>query len=128
MRTLIAEDDKALQLLFTRAFEYAGFAVDVAGDGETVFEKIMQEPPDVLILDVGLPGMSGLELLAEIRQPGSVDQMTIIMVTGNHLAEASAAAQLADMFLLKPVDIKELVTMAERLRKKHRTQTMRVAV
>lgn len=113
-RALIAEDDSALQSLFTKAFKYAGFDVTIAGDGMSAVNQAMLQTPDVMILDLGLPGISGQDVIKKIR--AFTQNMKIIVVTGNHLAESSAEVQLADLFLLKPVDITELVTLAERMR------------
>lgn len=113
---LIAEDDPALAELFSKAFLYAGFRVKVVHNGEEVIQRVREIAPEVLILDLGLPGLSGLDILRDIRQHDPDSRLQIIVVTGNHLAESRPEIEAADLFLLKPVDILELVTLAQRLR------------
>jgi len=112
-RILIAEDDPALRNLFARTLRMAGYDPILADDGQSALAYLEALQPAMLILDVGLPGMNGLDVLRIARQRHP--QLHIIMVTGNHLAQEDAAA--ADLFLIKPVHIQELIDMVDRLMK-----------
>ena len=111
---LIVDDNPDLRFIFTEAFEMADFKVRAVGSATKALVELQLYSPDILILDVGLPEISGLELLQRVRHLHP--EMTVIIVTANHLAEKREEAALADLFLIKPVDINILVTLAERLK------------
>ncbi len=115
MFAVIAEDDPALAELFSKAFIYAGFEVERVHTGDQVIRLINRTKPHVLILDMGLPGKSGLAILGALRRSGQHQYLKIIVVTGNHLVENYPEMQAVDLFLLKPVNIQELVKFAQRL-------------
>src|SRR5262245_57904690 len=78
-KALIIEDDEAMAVALRDGFQYEGFAVTVARDGETGLKLATTESPDVIILDVMLPKMSGLDVCKRIRSSG--DNVPIIMLT-----------------------------------------------
>lgn len=118
---LIAEDDLNLRDFFTKAFHNADFEVIVAEDGHQVMNQLAQNLPDVLMVDVGLPGKNGLEIVRHIRHYEHSQHIThdarmnIIVVTGNDLLERDPEVQLADLFLIKPVSIHQLMALAQQL-------------
>ncbi len=122
---LIAEDDRQLQRLFAKALRAAGYRVDTTHKGQDVLHCLLDEVYDLLILDLSLSDMQGIEVLRAIQSRGLKRQTRIIIITGNHLADEEPEAQLAELFLLKPVDIKELTRMVERLLA-HSDASMRV--
>lgn len=65
---LIVEDDQFLRDLITQKFESKGFAVRVAQDGETALRSVAAQKPDLMLVDIFLPGMSGFEFIAKLRQ------------------------------------------------------------
>lgn len=127
-RILIAEDDLYLRTLFAKAFKSTQFEVLQAADGDEVLYHLNKQLPHVLILDVGLPGPNGLDILKYVRRhekmtrhEGSSDfKVNVILVTGNQAAKNSPEAVLADAFLLKPVSIRELVAVADKFRMQSR--------
>ena len=71
-RILIAEDERATRHLLSKILEKAGYEVEVALDGEAALAALRARPFDLMLLDVWMPGMSGLEVLAAMRDAGVV--------------------------------------------------------
>lgn len=117
-RVLIAEDDAYLRALFVKAFKGSNFQVTAASDGEEVIHHLNREMPDILVLDLGLPGYNGFDILRYVRRHEHLannDHTKIIVVTGNAQAEHHAEAALADLFMTKPVSIRDLLALAQRI-------------
>ncbi|MGE0313034.1 MAG: response regulator [Lautropia sp.] len=108
MRVLLAEDEKALATWLARALEQRGFRVDWVADGRLVRPSLDASTYDALILDLGLPGRGGHEVLAELRR---ADQRlpVLILTARDLLAErVSTLREGADDFLAKPFELAEL--------------------
>ena len=106
---LIVEDDKAIVAFVQPALEQAGFAVQRARDGETALAQIRRQRPDLILLDLGLPGMDGLEVCRQVRQ--SEPYIPIIMLTARK-EEIDRVVGLeigADDYVTKPFYPRELV-------------------
>jgi len=114
-RVLIAEDNADLRMIFAKVFERTEFKVQVALDGHEAMQALMAGLPDVLILDINMPNVSGLDVLTYVRRTEGDRHVNIIVVTGNAQMEQSPVVELADLFLLKPVDVFTLVIFAQRL-------------
>jgi len=102
---LIVDDDPVFALLASETLEQAGFRAPVAGSVSSALASFAQEAPDLVLLDVELPGASGFDLCAQLREtPGGVD-VPIIMVTGHNDTESIATAFKvgANDFMNKPV-------------------------
>lgn len=112
---LIAEDDSALQSLFAKVFDYAGFDVACVGDGDEAMQQINDSFPSVIVLDINMPGRSGLQIIDDLRQNDRLNDMRTVIVTANPLAAKTRQAEYADLVLIKPVDAYALVALAERL-------------
>ena len=67
-RILLVDDEEGIQLLYREEFEEEGFEVITAYNGEEALEKFSQEPPDLVILDINMPGMSGIEVLRRMKE------------------------------------------------------------
>ena len=68
MRILVVDDDRAVREALRRALTLAGYEVQLAEDGEQALEQIVQAVPDAVVLDVGLPGIDGLEVCRRVRR------------------------------------------------------------
>ncbi|HWD06855.1 MAG TPA: response regulator transcription factor [Amycolatopsis sp.] len=106
-RVLVVDDDETVRDVVRRYLEVAGFAVDVAGDGATGLALFAQRTPDLVVLDVMMPGINGLEVCRRLRQ---VSQVPIVMLTALGEEENRIAGlQLgADDYVTKPFSPKEL--------------------
>jgi len=67
-RILLVDDEEGIQLLYREEFEEEGFDVISAYNGDEALEKFSQEPPDLVILDINMPGMSGIEVLRRMKE------------------------------------------------------------
>jgi DNA-binding NtrC family response regulator len=108
-RTILVVDDEAAQRELLGGFlESRGFTIAVAASAEDALEIIGRDPPDMVLLDVRLPGMSGIEALAEIRK--LAERLPILLITAYaDLRQAvSAMKGGADDYLTKPLDLDEL--------------------
>ncbi len=112
---LIAEDNEDLQIIFSTMFKKRGYNVHVVVNGQEALDYLNTQAPDILILDVNMPYVSGLDVLSWVRQHPPLKDVKVIVVTGNNLAEQSPAASLADLMLIKPVSTFDLITLADRL-------------
>ncbi len=114
-RVLIAEDNMDLRIIFAHAFNKDRFEVVTVENGQEALDYLALNTPDIAVLDVDMPKVSGLQVLAKIRQKPHMSTMKVIILTGNMMARHVPGADEADLFLVKPVNIHELVTMADRL-------------
>lgn len=67
-RILLVDDEEGIQLLYQEEFEEEGFEVTTASNGEQALEKFSQDPPDLVILDINMPGMNGIEVLRRMKE------------------------------------------------------------
>jgi len=108
MRLLIIDDDRALRDALRRALSLAGYEVDTAAGGQEGLAGIAACPPDALVLDIGMPGIDGLELCRRLRAQG--DRTPILMLTARDAVEdrIDGLDAGADDYLVKPFDVGEL--------------------
>ncbi len=112
---LLAEDDDSLRGFLARALERAGHQVRVCADGDEAVDALNDGPYDLLLTDIVMPGVDGIEVarMAAARTPG----MRIMFITGFAavaLAEGSRAPEGAKV-LSKPVHLREIVSEVERM-------------
>lgn len=107
-RLLLADDDLGLATMLSEILRLHGFAVDSVADGESAIVRVMSSPPDLLVLDVMLPGISGFEVLSRVRQYSDVP---VIMLTarGEDAERIAGLTGGADDYLTKPFNPLELV-------------------
>ena len=108
-RILLVEDEEALAESVRYSLEREGYSVTVARDGRRAIERFRAEPPDLVILDLMLPELSGLDVCRLLRQESTVP---IIMVTAKD-SESDKVAGLelgADDYVTKPFSVRELVS------------------
>src|SRR5207244_4577964 len=79
MRVLVVDDERALREALRRALTLAGYEVPLAEDGGEAIELVAQSVPDALVLDIGMPGMDGLEVCKRLRLLGN--RLPILMLT-----------------------------------------------
>ncbi len=113
MRILLVEDDSSLAAGLQAALSREGFAVNHVGSGRQALAAVRAEPPDMVVLDLGLPDMDGLQVLSQLRE--SNRSLPVLLLTARDGAEDKVKGldRGADDYLAKPFDMKEL---AARLR------------
>jgi two-component system copper resistance phosphate regulon response regulator CusR len=115
MRILVVEDEKRIQDFLSRGLESAGYAVDVAGDGATATELIYSTEYDLVILDLMLPDMDGLTLLAKIRNRKVSPPVLILSARDAVDDRVRGLEHGADDYLVKPFAFVELLARARAL-------------
>jgi two-component system cell cycle response regulator CpdR len=114
-RILLAEDDDSLRGFLTRALEKAGYQVRSCPDGETAIEALADGPYDLLLTDIVMPGVDGIEVAREAasRTPA----VRIMFITGFAAVALSAGSRAPQgaKILSKPVHLREIVSEVERM-------------
>ena len=108
---LIVEDDGDLRAMFRTVLTLCGFAVREAGDGYQALNLIEQHPPDLILLDLGLPRLDGLTVQAEVSAQALTRDIPIVIVTGE---ERDLSSVKVACLLRKPVSPDQLVTTVRR--------------
>lgn len=116
-RILIIEDDKDIVELVRYNLAHEGFQVTAIGDGASGLAQIRKSPPDVLLLDLMLPKLSGLEICKEVRRDVSLNRLPILMVTarGEEADRIVGLEMGADDYVTKPFSPRELVARVKAL-------------
>jgi DNA-binding response OmpR family regulator len=113
LRVLVAEDEPAMLSLVTRHLKSLGLAVIEAGEGDVAWELAQQHHPDLVLLDVMMPGMSGWEVCKRLKGPAGEGRFTstgVIMLTGigENLNDMTSPLFAADAWLNKPFEFTDL--------------------
>lgn len=106
---LLADDEVAITEQLEPVLQRAGFRVSVVHDGEAALGRIEEEDPDLVVMDVIMPGMSGREVLRELRRQGRWNPVILLTQVGESAERAMALDEGADDYLNKPFDPCELV-------------------
>ncbi|HEX6202038.1 MAG TPA: response regulator, partial [Thermoanaerobaculia bacterium] len=111
-RILVVDDNREAAEMLSMLLQTLGeHRVTVAHDGESALRKAREERPEVLLLDIGLPGLDGYEVGRKLRQDPTTNGMLVVAVTGYGQEEDRRRSRAAgfDEHLVKPVDVAELV-------------------
>jgi two-component system phosphate regulon response regulator PhoB len=109
-RALIVEDSRTIASIVKHYLQLEGFEVLVAADGAVGLETARRERPRVIVTDLNMPGMSGLDMVRALRADAGTRDIAILMLTSDEGAETEqqAMAAGADDYILKPVDPQRL--------------------
>lgn len=114
---LVIEDDPDLAEIFSRALTAAGFDVEALRDGAQASERLNQVIPNIILLDMHVPYISGVELLAQIYADARLKNVPVVVTTADaRLGESLADA--VDFVLIKPISYAQLREITARLRPK----------
>jgi CheY-like chemotaxis protein len=116
---LIIEDEPDLVRIFARALELSGYKVETRSDGAEAMNLLATMAPDIVVLDLHLPTVSGQEILKTIRADGRFQKTRVIIATADYQI-AEELREDADLVLLKPISFKQLRDLSARLRSAHR--------
>ncbi|MFN2216989.1 MAG: response regulator [Anaerolineae bacterium] len=110
---LIVEDEEGLLEILALNFRSAGYQVSTATDGVMAWQQYERQQPDLLVLDLNLPQISGFRLLELVR---SESDLPVLILTAYDFAEAEEVARhRPDAYLKKPFDVQDLLREADRL-------------
>ncbi len=111
---LIVEDDESLAEIFTLSLRAVNFDTETVWDGESALNRLQEIVPDVVVLDLNLPRVSGRDILHHIRADERLANTKIMLATADALMAESLRAE-SDLVLLKPISPAQLRTLAERI-------------
>ena len=115
---LIVDDDPSIRKLVATTLEdVAGFELVEAADGDEALELAREEAPAIVLLDIDMPGLDGLEACRRLRAETATTDTTIVMLTAaaGDEAEHEAVAAGADLFLSKPFSPLDLLRLVDKL-------------
>jgi len=118
VRILIVEDDEKSRRLLTDVLAFHGYEVDAAGSGEEGVRSASSAAPDAALLDIQLPGISGFEVLAALREPRCCGAaLPVVAVTASVMDQDRKKILAAgfNAFISKPVNIRELLATLDSL-------------
>jgi two-component system cell cycle response regulator DivK len=114
---LLVEDDPETRQFYTIALERDGFHVDQAHNGHQALDKALHAPPDLVVTDIAVPGLDGIELCRRLRADGRTRSVPVLAVTGHddrHYPDRITTAG-ANVVLIKPCAADQIVAEARRL-------------
>jgi two-component system, OmpR family, response regulator MprA len=122
-RILVVDDDRAVRDSLRRALGLQGFEVTLAADGMEALRQVQADPPDVVVLDVMMPGVDGIGVVRRLRQDGN--QVPILLLTARNTVpdRVSGLTEGADDHLAKPFALEELIARIGALLRRSRTGT-----
>jgi DNA-binding response OmpR family regulator len=115
-KVLIVDDEVNIVISLEFLMEQAGYRVDIARTGDEALAKIDQFAPDLILLDVMLPGVNGFDILQRIRQAPQHARMAVIMLTakGRDVEVTKGLALGANAYITKPFSTRELLAEVRR--------------
>jgi DNA-binding response OmpR family regulator len=121
-RVLVVDDDPSITSVLKRGLSYAGFAVDTAGSGAEGLDIARERPPDVAVLDIMLPGLSGFEVLERLRRADA--QLPVLMLTGKDAPSDQVAGleRGADDYVTKPFTFEVLAARIRALLRRRESE------
>jgi len=115
MRLLLIEDEQALREQVSQRLQTEGYTVDACGDGKEGLYLASEYPVDLAIVDLGLPGMPGLELIRTLRAEGRELPILILTARGKWEEKVTGLEAGADDYLVKPFHMEELLARIKAL-------------
>lgn len=115
MRILIIEDEEDLLTDIQTKLEAEGYMVDTSSDGDEGYFFASEYPLDAAIIDIGLPGMSGIEIIQKLRQQGSTLPVLILTARSRWQEKVEGLEAGADDYLVKPFQMEELLARVKAL-------------
>jgi DNA-binding response OmpR family regulator len=118
---LIVEDDEDINEIFREALAAAGFATEVARDGQAALEFLEKSVPYIVILDLHLPNASGETILKKIRSSPKMQSVRVVITTADAVAAEFLRPQ-ADFVMVKPISYIQLRDLTKRLNPNNQTK------
>lgn len=110
----IVEDDRDIVALFRHVLDIAGYHTEIVLNGKEAMDRLETFQPDIVLLDLQLPGMSGIEILTRMRADDRMRNIPVVVITA-YAPYADSLPVEPDLLLLKPVDINQLSSLVQRL-------------
>ena len=111
---LIVEDERDIVALFRHVLDLAGYRTEIVLDGKAAMEHLSKTTPDIVLLDLGLPGLSGTEILVRMHADERLKKIPVVVITAlPHAAQALPVTP--QLVLIKPVNIEQMTTLIRRI-------------
>jgi CheY-like chemotaxis protein len=117
-KILVVEDNEVNRLMLSRLLQRNGYAVVMAEDGEQGRRLAVSEQPDLIVMDIALPGVDGLRVTRRLKNDESTSRIPIIVLTAYSENRKDAIAAGCDEYAVKPVGFKTLNLMIQHLLRK----------
>ena len=114
-KALVVDDEEEMRDLLRFTLEKAGLTVDLCDNGRTAWELLQRERPDILILDVMLPGIDGFSLQTKLSQEPGLQKLPVLVLTALLASEPLFAKFPNATFMTKPFSTDELVSKVQQL-------------
>lgn len=111
---LIVEDDRDIVALFRHVLDVAGYQTEIVLDGQDAMDRLATMRPNIVLLDLQLPRVSGIEILRHMRDNERLMRVPVVVITA-YAPYADSLPVEPDLLLLKPVDINQLSSLVQRL-------------
>jgi two-component system, cell cycle response regulator DivK len=111
---LIVEDDRDIVALFRHVLDVAGYHTEIVLDGQEAMDRLGTLLPNIVLLDLQLPSLSGVEILRRMRADERLKRVPVVVITA-YAPYADSLPVEPDLLLLKPVDINQLSNLVQRL-------------
>ena len=121
LRILVVDDEPAIRRFLRAGLSHQGYLVDEAATGQAALDLIRRKAADLVVLDLGLPDIDGLEVIREIRAGGSVLPIVVLSSRDDEAAKVAALDLGADDYVTKPFGMDELLARI-RAAQRHRLQ------
>ena len=126
-KILVVEDETSIQIILRTYLESAGYTVKVVDNGPEALQQVRQWQPDLVVLDLNLPGMDGMEVAARLRQESDV-YMFMLTARGDEADRVAGLRLGADDYLAKPFSPREMVARVEAILRRRRMVSVSSAV
>ncbi|MHB1006362.1 MAG: response regulator [Chloroflexota bacterium] len=113
-RVMVVDDDADILSLVSTVLLDAGYDVTTAGNGREAMAALTLATPHLMLLDLTMPGLSGDDLVSQIREAGLAPTTPIVVMTGSPLLDEQVRRMLVSGYLPKPFDLEDLVLCAAR--------------
>lgn len=110
---LVVDDEEAIRVLYKEELEGEGFLVDVAANGAQALSMVEEKDYDLVILDVKMPGLDGMQTLTEMRRKGK--QMPVILCSAYPEFQTDLSSWLSEAYVIKSSDLSDLKLEIKRL-------------
>jgi len=112
---LIVEDDRDISALFRHVLDIAGYHTEIILGGKEAITRLNSVRPDIVLLDLHLPGVSGTQILEHVRAEERLKAVPVVVITG-YARDAESLPVEPDLVLMKPVNLEQLSNLVQRLR------------
>lgn len=111
-KILLVDDDESIQLLYHEEFVDAGYEVVCAYNGDQAIAKFKSDRPDLVVLDIQMPGLNGIEVLRQLKMENAA--VPIILHSAYHEYKQDLGAWASDEYVVKSPDISDLLTVVRK--------------